>query len=229
MKYLIIIPARGGSKGIPRKNVVPLNNIPLIGHTIKVALEVASLVNGVHAIVSTDDEDIKQLSIELGIDAPFLRPEKFSDDFSSSIEYVNHAIKFFSSKGSCPENVIILQPTSPLRTTQDVLSAIELFSTCDGSSLISAYEDNTINEKIMYTLRGRLGIPLSLSHNAGSRRQDDSAVLIRNGAIYITNVHYLKDNGHLVSEEPIIFVMPKSRSINIDTPEDLMMAKKLLV
>lgn len=228
MKYLLIIPARGGSKGIPRKNVAPLNNIPLIDYTIKVALEVASLLDNVHPIVSTDDEEIKQLSIELGIDAPFLRPEKFSDDFSSSIKYVNHAIKFFSMKGCCPENVIILQPTSPLRTTQDVLSAIDLFDQCDGNSLISAYEDNTINEKIIYTLRGRLGIPLSLSHNAGFRRQDDSAVLIRNGAIYITNVQYLKDNGHLVSEEPIIFVMPKSRSINIDTPDDLLMAEKIL-
>jgi len=229
LKYLIIIPARGGSKGIPRKNIVTLNNIPLIGHTIKVALEVASLVKDVHAIVSTDDEDIKQVSIELGLDAPFLRPQKLSDDFSSSVEYVNHAIKFFSSKGDCPENVIILQPTSPLRTTQDVLSAIELFCVCGGNSLISAYEDHTVNEKIMYTLSGNLGIPLSLFHNAGSRRQDDNAILIRNGAIYITKVEYLKDNGHLVSEEPIIFVMPKSRSINIDTPEDLMMAKKLLI
>lgn len=208
---------------------MPLNNIPLIGHTIKVALEVASQVNEVHAIVSTDDEDIKQLSIELGIDAPFLRPEKFSDDFSPSIQYVNHAIKFYTSKGSCPENVIILQPTSPLRTTQDMLSAIELFSLCNGNSLISAYKDDTINEKIMYTLRGRLGIPLSLSHNGGSRRQDDNAVMIRNGAIYITNVQYLKDSGNLVSEEPIIFVMPKSRSINIDTPEDLIMAEKLML
>lgn len=228
MKYLIIIPARGGSKGIPRKNIVHLNNVPLIGHTIKVALEVAALVNDVHAIVSTDDEEIQELSIKLGIDVPFLRPEKFSDDYSSSIEYVNHAIEFFNSKGICPENVIILQPTSPMRITQDVLSAVELFGTCDGKSLISGYEDNTINEKIMYTLKGSLGVPLSLSHNAGSRRQDDSAVLIRNGAIYITNVQYLKDNGYLVSEEPIVFVMPKSRSINIDTPEDFLMAEKLL-
>ena len=228
MKYLLIIPARGGSKGIPRKNLVPLNNIPLIEYTIKVALEVAFLIDHVHAIVSTDDEDIKNLSIELGIDVPFLRPDKFSDDFSSSIQYVNHAIKYFSLKGHCPENVIILQPTSPLRTTQDVLSAVGLFNQCDGSSLISAYEDHTINEKIIYTLKGRLGIPLSLYHNAGSRRQDDSSVLIRNGAIYITRVQYLKDKGHLVSEEPIIFVMPKSRSINIDTHEDLLMAEKIL-
>jgi CMP-N,N'-diacetyllegionaminic acid synthase len=207
---------------------VPLNDSPLIGHTIKVALDVASLVNDVYAIVSTDDEDIKQLSIELGIDAPFLRPEKISDDFSSSIEYVNHAIKFFSSKGSCPENVIILQPTSPLRTTKDVLSAIELFDESEENSLISVYEDHTINGKIMYTLRGRHGVPLNPLHNVGSRRQDDDSVFIRNGAIYITRVEYLRDNDHLVSKSPLLLMMPKSRSINIDTPEDLMMAEKLL-
>lgn len=228
MKYLIIIPARGGSKGIPRKNLVNLNKEPLIAHTIKVALETSSIVQDTHVVVSTDDEEIKQISQKLGADVPFLRPNNLSGDFSPSVEYVNHAIEFFSSKGKTPENIIILQPTSPLRITDDVLSAIKLFNKLKEDTLISAYEDQTLNDKIMYTLDGNYGAPLNLLHNIGTRRQDDDAILVRNGAIYISKVKYLKDNRNLVSERPIIYLMPKSRSINIDTPEDLLLAENSL-
>lgn len=225
MKYLIIIPARGGSKGIPQKNIIDLNNIPLIGHTINAAKETASIIQNTRIIVSTDDEKIRKISQKLGAQVPFLRPKKLSGDLSPSIEYVNHALEFFLSKGEYPEHVIILQPTSPLRTSNDIVSSIELYEKHNDNSLISAYEDETINEKIMYKLSGNHGIPLSFSHNTGNRRQDDPAVLIRNGAIYITKVDYIKDNGCLVSERPLIFLMPKSRSINIDSPEDLVIAE----
>jgi CMP-N-acetylneuraminic acid synthetase len=228
LRYLIIIPARGGSKGIPRKNLVNLNKTPLIEYTIKAALQTSSLIKDIHVIVSTDDEDIKKISEKLGADVPFLRPDKLSGDFSPSVEYVNHAIKFFSSKGDSPENVIILQPTSPLRTSDDVVKAIKLFNNFKENTLISAYEDQTLNDKIMYTLEGHYGTPLNLSHNTGTRRQDDDPILIRNGAIYITKVKFLKENGNLFSERPIIYLMPKSRSINIDTLEDLRIAENSL-
>jgi CMP-N,N'-diacetyllegionaminic acid synthase len=228
LKYLIIIPARGGSKGIPGKNLVKLRNIPLINHTIREALRVTALKSGVHAIVSTDDAEIRKVSLDSGIDVPFLRPSLLAGDHSPSIEYVRHAVDFYSRHGDCPENVMLLQPTSPLRTAQDVLSAMELFDDGGHDSLISVYQDDYINDKVMYTLNGTLGIPVSSMHNAGLRRQDDSPVLIRNGAIYITKVDYLRENGHIISRIPLVHMMPKSRSINIDTLEDLYMVEQLL-
>ena len=137
MKYLIIIPARGGSKGIPKKNIVPINGAPLIQYTISAALGVQETLSDVSAIVSTDDAEIRAVGVGCGIDVPFLRPSKLSGDESSSTEYVRHAIEFFHNQSIEIDNIIILQPTSPLRDVQDVLNAIVLFENEPSASLIS--------------------------------------------------------------------------------------------
>ena len=227
MNYLIIIPARGGSKGIPKKNIVEINSLPLIQYTITAALGVAAARPDISAIVSTDDEEIKDVALNAGIDVPFLRPFRLSDDTSASSEYVKHAIEFYSQQGVTVKNIVILQPTSPLRVTQDVLTSIELFEKENKLSLISVYEEHTINSKIIYTQNGNVGRPASLKHSAGMRRQDDAPFLVRNGAIYITNVKFFQESSRIVSDEPLIYVMPKYRSINIDTPEDLKLAYKI--
>ena len=225
---MIVIPARGGSKGIPRKNLVELNNRPLIQYTLRTALEIISARPDIHAIVSTDDEEIKRISNKNGIDVPFIRPKRIAGDGSSSISYVNHALTFFYKEKIHPENLIILQPTSPLRSSEDVLSAIELFDDQPAESLISVYQEDTVTPKIMYTKSGPYGLPLDSQHNIGVRRQDDESVLIRNGAIYITDVSFLKKEKLIVSRKPLLYIMPKYRSINIDTYDDLLLAGKIL-
>ena len=228
MNYLIIVPARGGSKGIPKKNIVPLNNLPLIRYTTDVAVSVVKTRADITAIVSTDDVAIKDIALSSGITVPFLRPSSLSDDTSASTDYVKHALEFYWRRGIEVKNVIILQPTSPLRVMQDVLTSIELFEKENKLSLISVYEEHTINSKIIYTQNGNIGIPASLKHSAGMRRQDDAPLLVRNGAIYITNVKFFQESSKIVSNEPLVYVMPKYRSINIDTLEDLIVAEKML-
>lgn len=228
MKYLIIIPARGGSKGIPKKNIFLLKGMPLIKYTIDSALEVAANYNDIQAIVSTNDVEIKKIALNLGIEVPFLRPNDLSEDHSSSSDYILHALEFYSQQDIDVENVIVLQPTSPLRQADDVLKAINLFNNKSSDSLISVYEEHTLNNKIIYKQDGSYGVPMDKEHNAGFRRQDDSGFLVRNGAIYICSVDFFKNTGNIVSNKPLIYLMPKYRSVNIDTHDDLLVAEKLL-
>jgi CMP-N,N'-diacetyllegionaminic acid synthase len=228
LKFLIIIPARGGSKGIPRKNILSLKGLPLIQYTIDAALEVVTDRNDVHAIVSTDDVEIKKVALKSGIEVPFLRPQFLSSDHSSSVDYISHAIEFYSQQNIDIENIIVLQPTSPLRQAEDIINAIDLFNNKNGESLISVYEEHTLNNKITYKQDGNYGCPMDGDHNIGLRRQDDSSFLVRNGAIYITNVNFIKNTEKIVSDKPLIYIMPKYRSVNIDTHDDLLVAKKML-
>ena len=228
MKYLIIIPARGGSKGIPKKNIFLLKGMPLIKYTIDSALEVAANYNEIQAIVSTDDVEIKKIALNLGIEVPFLRPNDLSEDHSSSSDYILHALEFYSQQDIDVENVIVLQPTSPLRQADDVLKAINLFNNKSSDSLISVYEEHTLNNKIIYKQDGNYCIPIDEAHNAGLRRQDDSGFLVRNGAIYISSVKFFKNTGKIVSNKPLIYSMPKYRSVNIDSHDDLLVAEKML-
>ena len=217
MKYLIIIPARGGSKGIPNKNIVSLKNIPLIEHTIFPALSALKEINDSNLVISTDDKEIKRVSEKAGANVPFLRPDIIADDFSPSTDYVSHAIKYFEELNDSPENILILQPTSPLRTKQDILKSIVAFEANQCDSLISVYEEHYINNKVTYQLDNIYGIPNSDFHNSGSRRQDDKSMFVRNGAIYLLKAAFFKKNSQVVSDRPLLFTMDKSRSINIDT------------
>jgi len=228
LKYLIIIPARGGSKGIPKKNIFLLKGMPLIKYTIDTALQVIADNDDMHAIVSTDDDEIKKIALNLGINVPFLRPKDLSEDHSSSSDYILHALNFYSEQNIHIENIVVLQPTSPLRHASDITNAIDLFSNKKSETLISVYEEHTLNNKIMYKQEGEYGIPMDNAHNAGLRRQDDVGFLVRNGAIYICNVNFFKNTGKLVSNKPLIYLMPKYRSVNIDTHDDLLVAEKLL-
>ena len=228
MKYLIIIPARGGSKGIPKKNIFLLKDLPLIKYTIDSALQIIANYDGIEAIVSTDDDGIKKVALNLGIEVPFLRPRALSEDHSSSSDYILHALDFYSNQNICIENIIVLQPTSPLRDASDIENAIDLFNNKNSDSLISVYEEHTLNDKIIYEQDGDYGIPMDKAHNAGLRRQDDSGFLVRNGAIYICSVNFFKNTGKIVSNKPLTYLMPKYRSVNIDTYDDLLVAEKLL-
>ena len=153
MKYLIIIPARGGSKGIPKKNIFLLKDLPLIKYSIDTALQIIANYDDIQAIVSTDDDEIKKVALNLGIEVPFLRPRDLSEDHSSSSDYILHALDFYSKQNIHIENIIVLQPTSPLRYASDIENAIDLFNNKNSDSLISVYEEHTLNNKIclLYT------------------------------------------------------------------------------
>jgi N-acylneuraminate cytidylyltransferase/CMP-N,N'-diacetyllegionaminic acid synthase len=220
-KGLIIIPARGGSKGIKNKNIVNVKGKPLIFYTVKPSLKIKE--NGLidDVIVSTDSEKIAEISKKLGANVPFLRPTAISGDKSKSIDFILHAIEFFKKNGVIYDYIVLLQPTSPLRGYEDIKEAVKLFLNNKADSLISVCEENRVDETELYYSKKNFGIPLSVNHNKGIRRQDLKKLFIRNAAIYITSVKYLLKERKIISDKPLLFEMPEYRSIDIDTKEDL--------
>lgn len=228
MKILAIIPARCGSKGIPFKNIVDVCGKPLIKYTIDIAIKLKLNHFIDEVIVSTDCEKISNISKNLGASVPFLRPDNISGDKAKSIDYIIHTIEYFENINIKYDAVIILQPTSPLKTYDDVVKSITIFKEKSNDSLISTYKEETINDLIMYHKDKNIAIPLDKNHNQGVRRQDHGAVYIRNGAIYITKVDYIKNEQKIVSNLPLMYEMNKNSSINIDTFEDLDYVRNML-
>lgn len=229
MKVLGIIPARGGSKGIKNKNIIEVCGRPLIDYSIQPALLCKEEGILSELIVSTDSEKIADISQKYGVGCPFLRPDKFSKDNSKSIDFVLHSIEYYENKGLFFDAVIILQPTSPLRKYEHIKEALQLFMKYPNKdSLISCYKDDALTELIMYYKDGNEAIPLNENHHIGVRRQEHKTLYIRNGAIYISCVKPLKENQTIISKKPLLYEMPKSLSINIDSYDDLELLKRSL-
>jgi CMP-N,N'-diacetyllegionaminic acid synthase len=228
MKFLCIIPARCGSKGIPHKNIIDVDGKPLIQYTIEVAKQLKNNNKIKNLVVSTDCKEVADISERLGVKVPFLRPRNISGDKAKSVDYVIHAVNFFEKKNIKYEAVIVLQPTSPLKTYDDIVGAIDIFNKSQNDSLISAYKEETINNLIMYYKHNDEAIPFSKDHNQGLRRQDHGAVYVRNGAIYIVNIDYIKKRQRMISDVPSMYEMSKNNSINIDSYEDLEYVRNLL-
>lgn len=150
-----------------------------------------------------------------------MRPKEIATDTSKSLDVILHALEFYANKAIYFMSVIILQPTSPLRTQQDILQAISLYRSSDNQSLISVYKEDKYNKLILYRKDRNLAVPLDDDHNKGVRRQDSSPVYVRNGAIYISENEYIAEHRQLFTDRPLLFEMPKERSLNIDSQEDL--------
>ncbi|OGZ33226.1 MAG: hypothetical protein A2V69_01490 [Candidatus Portnoybacteria bacterium RBG_13_40_8] len=227
-KILVIIPARGGSKGIKNKNITNVCNKPLVAYTIGPALRIKKdrLVDEV--IVSTDSRKIADIAQRLGAHVPFLRPKKISGDKAKPIDFVVHAINHFEKKGIFYDCVVILQPTSPLRKYKDIKEAIKLYLKNKNESLISAYCEDEIDETELYHKEKNFGIPLSFNHNKGIRRQELKNIFVRDGTIYISSVKHIKKCHRIISNTPLLFEISKNRALDIDTQKDLKTLRKTL-
>lgn len=221
MKLLAIIPARGGSKGVPRKNIIPICGKPLIAYTIEPALEAVKLGAIDKLIVSTDDEEIATVSREAGAEVPFLRPDFLSNDKAKSVDVMIHAVDYYKQQGVDYDTVLLLQPTAPLRSVEDIIESLKLFEKEGVSSLVSCYKEEYISDAVTYYKEGNLAIALNPNHNKGIRRQEEKEKFVRNGAIYITTVKQMNDNHRVFDDIPAMYVMPKERSVNIDTIDDV--------
>jgi CMP-N-acetylneuraminic acid synthetase len=229
MKILVIIPARGGSKGIKDKNIIDICGKPLIQYSIDQSLELKK--NGLvdEILVSTDSLKIAEIAKKLGANTPFLRPGDISGDKAKSIDFILHAINYYEEKNVFFDAVLLLQPTSPMRDLVLLINAINLFKENNEDSLISCYKEEYINDLVMYKSgEGAKLEPLNSNHNKGVRRQDHGDAFVRNGSIYITKVSYLRKTKQIISDNPLLIEMRKSQSINIDTLEDLEILKRAL-
>lgn len=229
MKILGIIPARGGSKGILRKNLAELCGRPLIDWSIDSGKQL--LMNGVLArcIVSTDDQEIAAVAREHGADVPFFRPPEAATDTAKALVYVLHALDALEPVDGAYDAVMILQPTSPRRDPAAIAEAVARFAATGADSLISCYQEDYINELVMYEDEGGGRIrPRHPNHNKGVRRQDHGPTMVRNGAVYVTRVSYLRTTGQLVCDNPVLLRMKKMESIDVDTQDDLELLRAVL-
>jgi len=191
MRILALIPARGGSKGIPRKNLKKLNGIPLVGYTIAAGLK-CKLISKL--VVSTEDAEIAEISKSLGAQVPFRRPDVLANDESPTIDTVVHALEYFQSKGEIFDAVCLLQPTIPFRTAESIDEAIRSFADSEADSLISVdkipHQFNPYWSFIEGKTEGFLERTTGNDHLI-TRRQDLPKAYYRNGSIYLTKANVI--------------------------------------
>lgn len=227
MKYksLYIIPARGGSKGIPRKNIKPLAGTPLIHYSIAVA---RALADDNHIIVTTDDEEIAQVARETGLPVPYMRPAHLATDTAGSREVILDAMDYADAMGIEYDNVVLLQPTSPLRTAEDVENALKLYSS-QVDMVVSVVEANANPYYNCFETDATTGY-LQVCKGDGNitRRQDAPRVWEYNGAVYVINPQSLRaiTMGEFTRKVPC--EMPRERSIDLDTPMDWAIAEVVM-
>jgi CMP-N,N'-diacetyllegionaminic acid synthase len=223
-KFLAIIPARGGSKGIPNKNIMNICGKPLIAYTIEAGKK-SKYIDEI--MVSTDSEAIKEISEQYGAKVPFLRPEQLSDDSAKSIDVVIHAMDFYKNNNINFDYVVLLQPTSPLRTCEHLDKSIEKLIESNRSSLVSVREADE-NPVIMRTIQDeKLREVISFS-GSNLRRQDLPTFYIFNGALYINSYEMLVNEKRFVDENTIPYVMDKETSVDIDTMLDAKLVEVII-
>lgn len=220
MSILGLIPARGGSKGIPRKNIKLLEGKELIRYTIEVGLACPEIN---HLIVSTDDAEMAGISQSAGADVPFIRPTYLASDQSPTIDTVIHAVQFFQQKNIHFDAVCLLQATTPFRHVSDVSEAIQKFIQYDADSLISVREvPHTYNPHWVFEEEKESGFLKIATGEKSiiSRRQDLPKTYYRDGSVYITKTEILMNQNSLYGNKIIHHQMLNSSAINIDTMED---------
>lgn len=223
MKPLVIIPARGGSKGIPGKNIKLLGGKPLIQYTIEAAMDVFP---SEQIIVSTDSEEIKSVAEACGITVPFIRPAHLSSDTASSYDVLLHAMNYAEASGIIFDSIVLLQPTSPFRTAHHIKEALKLYSP-DLHMVVSVQESD---ENPYYSLfeESENGFLEKSKEGNFTRRQDCPSVYSYNGAIYIINPDQLKQKTLGEFTKVKKYVMPKADSIDLDTELDWKLAEILM-
>ncbi len=219
---LSVIPARGGSKGLPGKNIKPLLDKPLIAWTIEEAKKSKYIDR---LILSSDDKKIIAIAKWYGCEVPFTRPEELARDDTPGIESVFHAIQTLPEKY---DYVVLLQPTSPLRTVRDIDGCIAYCTQKKAPCCVSVTEPDK-SPYWMFEMDdlGRLE-PLLKRDDNFSRRQVLPKTFVLNGAVYVAETEKLKEKKKFVHDETIGFYMPKFRSLDIDTEMDMIFAEFLL-
>ncbi|MBN1799973.1 MAG: acylneuraminate cytidylyltransferase family protein [Candidatus Lokiarchaeota archaeon] len=221
MKIICIIPARGGSKGIKKKNIRMINGIPLIAYTIIEALK-CKKINRI--IVSTDDKEIAAISKKYGAEV-FDRPPELSSDESSTIDAIFNVIGQIEGLKEDSTIILLLQPTSPLRTVLDIEQSINLFLNSECDSIVSVKESE---HPPYWTLILEQNYLKFLFDRKTSRRQDYEKTFIPNGAIYIAKLDILKKYNTFYCPKTLPYIMPKERSVDIDQELDILFTKSLM-
>jgi len=216
MNTIAIIPARGGSKGIPRKNIKDFCGKPLISYIISTALNTKELDR---VIVSTDDKEIAEISKEYGAEVPFIRPHNLSLDHTPTMPVIKHAIEYLEkNEGYCPSLVALLYPTSPLLRSNRISEAIDILKKGNFDSLVSVVEDKghfwikNTNYKRLY--------PKIIKN-----RQYVNPLYRENGSIYLFTRDLIMNKNKIIGDKVSVLVMENNESVDIDTNIDFEFAE----
>lgn len=221
MRIISIIPARGGSKRLPRKNVLELSGKPLIAYTIEASIG-CGLID--RTIVSTENKEIKEISEKFGAEV-IRRPDELASDTSPTIETVKHILEVLKKEGYIPDIIVLLQPTSPLRDSQDIINALNLFKTGKYGSVVSAKESNPLWN---FSLKDGKIEPILGWDFIKKRKQDLPGFFSPNGAIYIITPNKLVEKNAFYFETTGAYIMQEEKSVDIDTLVDFKVAEAIL-
>ena len=220
-RVLGLITARGNSKGLPRKNILPVGGKPLIAWTIEAGLAANSIDR---LVLSSDNEEIMDTAKEYGCDVPFRRPDHLATDEAGSMEVILHALEELPGY----DYLVLLQPTSPLRTYYDIDEAFNHIVETGADACVSVCEAKE-SPYLMFSMDelSRLNSLLPDVHET-QRRQDLKPAYLVNGAIYIAKSDYLKREGGFFGKDTVACKMPRSRSLDIDTQDDFDIFKEFI-
>ena len=224
MNIVATICARGGSKGVPRKNIRLLCGKPLIVHTIETAQK-CPLINRI--IVSTDDREIAEIARKASAEVPFMRPEELAQDDTAKLPVIKHAIQFLESQGYSPDIVVDLDPTSPLRTDKDIEACIRMVMAGEADNVFSVTRaSKSPYFNMVEIIDGKVRLVKQLDRPA-KRRQDAPEVYDMNASIYVWKRDALMNNETIYLENTRIYLMPKW-AIDIDDETDFEFVEYML-
>lgn len=226
-KILGLIPARGGSKGLPRKNIKSLSDKPLIAWTIEQALASKYPDN---VVVSTDDKEIAEVSQKFGVEVPFLRPKEIASDTTSIIDVISHVIDFFKNRGVSFDYIALLEPTSPLRKEHDIDEAVKLLidNEMKADSLVSIGEVHLEHPSIMKEVIKGYVMPYKKASKNIFRRQDLDKVFFPYGVIYMSKVEKLIKTKTFYQEKTIPYFIERWQNYEIDDMYDFVCVEAVL-
>jgi CMP-N,N'-diacetyllegionaminic acid synthase len=223
---LALITARGGSKGLPGKNIRSLMGKPLIAWSIEQA-KACRYVDRV--VVSTDDKDIAKIAKEYGAETPFLRPANLSIDTASTIDTVIHAINFIENQGDSFDFIILLEPTSPLRDVEDIEKALEKLNDRSGAeSIVGVAQALSMHPSFLVRIINGTLKPFQGQWIASPRRQDLDEVYFFEGSLYISYCSSIKKRKSFYHDATLPYIMPKYKSYEIDEIDDFIIIEALL-
>ena len=227
-KILAVIPARGGSKGVQRKNIRPVCGKPLIAYSIETALSVRGLFYRV--IVSTEDDEIAAMAQQYGADVPFMRPAELAGDRVAMVPVLKQAVDFVESHDDVRLDwVMLLQPTNPFRTNEDIRQTMRIAREGGCDSVISVIQVFDVHPILMKRIQQNRLLPFCVKEKEGTRRQDYTPpAYMRNGAIYLTRRDVLMEQNSIWGDIIRPYVMPPERSVGVDSELDLKLVEILM-
>jgi CMP-N-acetylneuraminic acid synthetase len=227
MHILGVIPARGGSKSVPRKNIALVNRKPLLAYTIQAAQRSQRIT---HFVVSSEDPEIIAVAKRYGAAAPFVRPAELAADETPTLPVVQHALREMERLENTTFNyVVLLQPTTPLRLPEDIDAAVDKLIATGADSVISVCDVGAYHPARMRQIVDDCLVELPIREPKEMlRRQDLPPVYIRNGAVYAVRREVVMEHNSMIGQISRPYIMPDERSVNVDSKLDLLLAEILL-